>query len=69
MLVWWDDWTMGYVALMTNCNFGGLGVVRGLGRESGDRDATNIREDAVELMQLGCDRHHGRENTLELGLT
>ena len=69
MMVWWDGWTMGYVALMTNRNFGGLGVVRGLGRESGDLDATNIREDAVDLMQLGCDRHHGRENALELGLT
>ena len=32
-------------------------------------DATNNCEDAVELMQLGCDRHHGRENALELRLT
>ena len=69
MMVWWDGCTMGYVVLMTNRNFGGLGVVRGLGRESGYLDATNIREDAVELMQLGCDRHHGREKALELRLT
>jgi hypothetical protein len=69
MMVWWDGCTMGYVVLMTNRNFGGLGVVRGLGRESGDLDATNIREDAVELTQLGCDRHHFRENAPELQLT
>ena len=66
MMVWWDGCTMGYVVLMTNRNFGGLGVVRGLGRESGDLDTIHIGEDAVELRQLGCDRYNRVGNALKL---
>ena len=66
MMVWWDGWMIGYVVLTTIRNFGGLGVVRGLGRESGDLGATYICEDAVELMQLGWDRYFGRGNALKL---
>ena len=35
----------------------------------GSLDATNIREDVVELMQLGWDRYYGRGKSLELRLT
>eukprot|EP00579_Thalassiosira_antarctica_P028656 CAMPEP_0202005624 /NCGR_PEP_ID=MMETSP0905-20130828/10606_1 /ASSEMBLY_ACC=CAM_ASM_000554 /TAXON_ID=420261 /ORGANISM="Thalassiosira antarctica, Strain CCMP982" /LENGTH=67 /DNA_ID=CAMNT_0048563217 /DNA_START=202 /DNA_END=405 /DNA_ORIENTATION=- len=55
MMVWFDGWTKGQV-LITIRNFGGLGVVRGFGRESGDLDAFHIGEDAVELLKFGCDR-------------
>ena len=44
MMVWLDGRTKRQV-LMTICNFGGLGVVRGLGRESGDLDAIHIGEE------------------------
>ena len=41
-------------------------MVRGLGRESGDLDAIHIGEDAVELLQFGCNRYNGGRNALEL---
>ena len=50
MMVWLDGWTKQGVVLMTFGNCRGVGVVRGLGRESGDLDAIHIGEDAVELL-------------------
>ena len=41
-------------------------MVRGLGRESGDLDTIHIGEDAVELLQFGCDRYDGGGNILIL---
>ena len=59
-----DGWTKGQV-LMTICNFGGLGVVRSLGRESDDLDTIYIGEDAEELLQFGCDTYDGGRNALK----
>ena len=65
MMMWLDGW-MKQQVLMTIRNFGGLGVVRSLGRESGDLDAIHTGEDAVELLQFGCDRYDGGRNSLKL---
>ena len=68
MMVWLNGWTKRQVFMKIR-NFGGLRVVRGLGRESGDLDTIHIDEDAVELLQFGCDRYDGGQNTLKLRKT
>ena len=46
---------IGHCVALVICVFGCLGVVRGLRRESGDLGTINIG-DAVEPIQLGCDK-------------
>ena len=41
-------------------------MARGLVRESGNLNAIHIGEDAVELLQFGCDRYAGGGNALKL---
>ena len=67
-MVWLDGWTKGQV-LMTIYNFGGLGVVRGLVRDSGNLNTIHIGEDAVELLQFGCTSYDGGGNALKLRST